>query len=59
MWVAVFIVTTAICAVGWLTRYISCAAVVYYMKMKEYKLPNNEEMEECTQFVTRHLFRQS
>lgn len=57
MWTIIFIVTTIICGIGWLARYISCTAMIYYMKKKGFKLPNDEETEECTQFVVKHLFK--
>ena len=45
---AVFVISTAICAVGWLTRSISCAALIYYIEKSGYKLPDNQDLEECT-----------
>ncbi len=52
-----FIATTAICAVGWLTRSISCAALLYYIEKNGYKLPNNQDIEECTRFAAKKLFK--
>lgn len=52
-------VTTVVCALGWLTRYISSTALIYFMKQKGYKLPNDEELKECTSFVTKHLFKKA
>lgn len=57
MWTAVFAATTVICAFGWLTKHISCMAVIYYMKTKGYKLPNDEEIRECTLETVKHLFK--
>ena len=56
MWTGVFIVTTFICAAGWLTKHISCLAMIYYMTIKGYKLPNDEEIRECTLEAVKHLF---
>ncbi len=53
----VFIFATAICAVGWLKKHISCMAIIYYMKTKGYKLPSNKEIEECTREAVNHLFK--
>ncbi len=53
----IFAATTIICALGWLTRYISCTAMIYYMKKKGYKLPNDEEIRESTQETIRNLLR--
>ncbi len=52
-----FIATTAICAVGWLTRSISCAALLYYIEKNGYKLPNNQDIEECIRFAAKKLFK--
>lgn len=57
MWAALFCITTLISAVGWLTRYISCTATIYYIKKKGYKLPNETEMKECTSYVIKHFFK--
>ena len=53
----VFIATTIICAVGWLTRSISCAALLYYIEKSGYKLPNDQDLEECTRFAAKKLFK--
>ena len=50
-------ITTVICAVGWITRYVSCTAMIFYMHKKGYTLPNDEEIKECTQYVVRHLIK--
>lgn len=50
-------ITTAICAVGWLVRSISCAALLYYIEKNGYKLPNNQDIEECTRFAAKKLFK--
>lgn len=57
MWTGVFMITTIICAIGWLSRYISCIAMIYYMTKKGYKLPSDEKIKECTRETVRHLFK--
>lgn len=57
MLIILFIATTAICAVGWLTRSISCAALLYYIEKNGYKLPNDQDIEECTRFAAKKLFK--
>lgn len=52
-----FLIATVVCGIGWLSRYISCSAMIYYMIKKGYKLPDDKEMEECTQSVIRRLFK--
>lgn len=57
MWTAVFAITTAICAIGWLVKHIAVMVIVYYIKTKGYKLPNDEEVRECTREVVKQLFK--
>lgn len=57
MKVIILTITTAICAVGWLARSISCAALLYYIEKNGYKLPNNQDIEECTRFAAKKLFK--
>lgn len=57
MWTIIFFITTVTCAMGWLGRYISCTAMIYYLAKKQYKLPDDEEIKECTVFVVKHMFR--
>jgi hypothetical protein len=54
---AFFIATTTICAIGWLTRYVSCAALIYYIEKNGYKLPDEQEGYECTRFVVKKIFK--
>ena len=53
----IFFIIAAVCAIGWLTRYVSCAAMIYYMDKKGYKLPNDEEIKECTRYVVSNLLK--
>lgn len=57
MWTIIFIISTLICAIGWMNRYISCTAMIYYLTKKQYKLPDDKEIRECTAFVVKHMFR--
>jgi len=52
-----FLATTVICAVGWLTWYISTAAVLYYIEKKGYIPPNDLEIKECIQWVVKQMLR--
>ena len=54
---AFFIVTTLVCGIGWLTRYVSCVTLIYYIEKKGYKHPTDEEMKECIHYVVEHLLR--
>lgn len=57
MWILLFVATTVICGIGWLNRYIACTAIIYYITEKGYRPPNEEEIETCTRFVIKHLFK--
>lgn len=41
----VFGATTVICAVGWLVRWVACAALAKYMIDKGYTPPTDEERQ--------------
>lgn len=49
--------TTAICAIGWLTRWVACASLVKFMFDKGYTLPTPEESKACCMYVLKHLFK--
>lgn len=57
MWTILFATTTVICGIGWLARYISTAAIIYFIEKKGYIQPNSTEMKECTHWVIRQLFK--
>ncbi|BDZ81377.1 hypothetical protein [Claveliimonas bilis] len=57
MWTVIFIITTVICAIGWMIKHISCMAIIYYMETNGYRLPNDREIEECTREAAKHLFK--
>lgn len=50
-------ISTVICGIGWAVKYISTAAMIYYMEKKGYTMPSDEDIEECTQWVIRHIFK--
>lgn len=50
-------VATIICGINWFKRYISCVALIYYMKKRGYKLPDDEEIKECTQYAVTHFLK--
>ena len=43
--------TTVICAVGWLVRWVACAALAKYMIDKGYTPPTDEESKACALYV--------
>lgn len=50
-------VVLIICATGWHIRYISYMALLYYIGKKGYEFPSDEEVKECTAYVTRRLIK--
>lgn len=54
----VFAIMAAVCAIGWLSRYVSTLSVIYYMEKKQYPLPTDSELKECTAWVVKHLLKQ-
>ncbi len=57
VWIIALIILVVFCAIKWAKWYISSTALIYYIKKKRYRLPSDEDMEECTAFVAKHLFR--
>ncbi len=53
----VLLIIAVICAVNWLKWKVSTMAMIYYMEKNRYKLPNAEEVGECTEFVARRFFK--
>lgn len=53
----ILFIAVIICAVGWCMRYISCLALLYYIGKKGYEFPSDEEVKECTDYVTKRLIK--
>ena len=43
------------CAIGWLVRWVACAALVKYMADQGYRQPTDEEMQECCMYAWKKL----
>lgn len=56
MWI-VFIVLIVVEAVLVLKWKVSANALIYYMELKKYTQPNSTEMEVCTAYVVRQMFK--
>ena len=52
-----FAITTVICGIGWLVRWINTAALLWYLIEKGYPEPTKEEWEACAQKIIRHLMK--
>ncbi len=57
MWTIVFAVTTAVCAIGWLTSKVSVYALLWYMEQKNVPAPSDEELERGTKWAVANLTR--
>lgn len=55
MLTVIFVITTVVFGIKWIIRYISSAALIYYIQKKGYKLPDDDELKECTQFVIKNM----
>ena len=47
----ILIAGIVVCAVGWLNRYVCCAALISYMQEKEYAMPSDSEMTSHLAYV--------
>lgn len=54
---ALFVITTGVCAVGWLSSRIAANAMVYYLVKKGYKPPTEDEIKACTRVVAEKMFK--
>ncbi len=50
------IAAAVICGIGWLMRWVACAALIKYMIDKGTPLPSDAEIEECCTYVWKKLF---
>ena len=57
MWTAILAVTTVICAVGWLNRWVCCTAWIMYVVGKDYTLPTDEELRACLMEVWKRILK--
>lgn len=56
MWM-IFLLSTAVCAIGWYVYFLSTEALVYYMKKKGYTPPTKTEINECLWHVVKRKQR--
>lgn len=57
MWTVIFLTVAILFAIGCLKWKVSTLALIYYMEKNRYKLPNDEEMKECTGFVVKNMIK--
>ena len=55
MWTVFFAAATVLCAAGWFIRYISCAALVWYLTKRNIPEPSPEEMKQGCLWAVSHL----
>lgn len=56
MWTVIFIITTIICAAGWLICHIERNAMIHYIK-KTGAQPTHSEIAECVQWAMKHALK--
>ena len=47
--------TTVYCALKWLSKHILALSVIYYSEKNGHTPPTKEEIEECSEIVTKHV----
>lgn len=47
----------AVAAFNWFKWRITAQALIYYNEKNQYKHPTREDMNECTGFVLKHMFK--
>lgn len=53
----ILVVLLLICARGWLTRYISCAILAWYIQEQNMPFPSNEDMKRGGTYVTENIIK--
>lgn len=53
----ILMITTAVFAIGCLKWKVSTLALIYYIEKNQYNQPSDEEIKECTGFVTKNMFK--
>ena len=56
MWM-IFLLSTAVCGVGWYVYFLSTKALIYYMKEKGYTPPTEAEINDCLWYVVKRKQR--
>lgn len=57
MWTAVFVITTIICAIGWLAMHMATIILICYIEKKGYNKPTELEIDECAQQILKQVFK--
>lgn len=57
MWTIIFLTAAVLFAIGCIKWKVTALALIYYMEKNRYKLPNDEEMKECTGFVVKNMIK--
>ena len=57
MWTVLFVASTAVCALGWLSNRIALDALIYFIEKNGYPTPTSEEVDECTRKATKNMFK--
>lgn len=52
---AILVVLLLICAIGWFSRYISCAALLWYLQKNGYAFPTEKDMKAGCEWAAKHF----
>jgi len=57
MQVIIIAIIAAMFAIGWFKYKTTALVLAYYMETKKYMPPTDEELQACTEFVIRNMFK--
>lgn len=57
MWVILLVIMLTILLISFVSKVVSVKVLVYYMVKKEYILPTDQDLEECTKYVVKKMFK--
>ena len=57
MVITILVILVIVLFVSRMKWRIATLNLIYYMEKKQYKLPDEKELKECTEFVTQNLIK--
>ncbi|SCI95044.1 Uncharacterised protein [uncultured Butyricicoccus sp.] len=57
MLIAVLLILTGVCAIGWFAQYVSTASLLWYLQEKNCPFPTQEESRKGSQFVVERIIK--
>lgn len=57
MSIAIFVIISFVCALGWLVNWVGSAALAKWIVDKGYTPPTDQEMSQCVNYVWRKILK--